>query len=121
MSDYKIEKPFLKWVGGKTQIINKIISKIPTDIENYHEPFLGGGSVLLALLSLQKVGKIKIKGSIYAYDLNKQLIQVYRHIQTDKDKLFNLIEKYKNDYTICPDVEKGTANRNPQNMLVLYQ
>lgn len=117
MSDYKIEKPFLKWVGGKTQIINKIISKIPTDIENYHEPFLGGGSVLLALLSLQKVGKIKIKGSIYAYDLNKQLIQVYRHIQTDKDKLFNWIEKYKNDYTICPDVEKGTANRNPQNII----
>ena len=57
----KIQKPFLKWVGGKTQIINNIISKIPAEFNNYHELFLGGGSVLFALLSLQKQNKIKIK------------------------------------------------------------
>ena len=55
----KIQKPFLKWV--KTQIIDTIISKIPNEINNYHELFLGGGSVLLAVLSLQKQNKIKIK------------------------------------------------------------
>ena len=49
-----IQKPFLKWVGGKTQIIDTIISKIPSEMENYHEPFLGGGSVLFAVLSLQR-------------------------------------------------------------------
>ena len=54
MTEQKIQKPFLKWVGGKTQIIDKIISKIPKEINNYHELFLGGGSVLLAVLSLQK-------------------------------------------------------------------
>ena len=58
MSETKLEKPFIKWVGGKTQIIDKIMSKIPTEMENYHELFLGGGSVLLAVLSLQKAGKI---------------------------------------------------------------
>ena len=47
MTEYKIQKPFLKWVGGKTQIIKDIISKIPSEINNYHELFLGGGSVLL--------------------------------------------------------------------------
>ena len=57
MSDQKIQKPFLKWVGGKTQIIKDIISKIPNEINNYHELFLGGGSVLLAILSLQKQKK----------------------------------------------------------------
>ena len=76
-------------------------------MENYHELFLGGGSVLLAVLSLQKAGKITIKGNVYAYDLNKQLIQVYRHIQTKKDDLFKWIENYKNEYSKCPDVEKG--------------
>ena len=44
-----LQKPFLKWVGGKTQIIDKILSKIPTEFDNYHEPFLGGGSVLQLL------------------------------------------------------------------------
>ena len=46
-----IEKPFMKWVGGKSQIIEDVIKRMPTTMNNYHEPFLGGGSVLLAVLS----------------------------------------------------------------------
>ena len=61
MTDITIQKPFLKWIGGKTQIIKHIISKIPKEINNYHEPFLGGGSVLLAVLSLHKENRIVIK------------------------------------------------------------
>ena len=97
MTDIAIQKPFLKWVGGKTQIINQIISIIPEEIENYHEPFLGGGSVLLAVLSLQKQNKITIKGGVYAYDINKQLIGVYKHIQSDPITLFKHIQTFKND------------------------
>ena len=65
-----MQKPFLKWVGGKTQIIEKVLSKFPKEMENYYELFLGGGSVLLALLS----SNIIVKGKIYAYDINKPLI-----------------------------------------------
>lgn len=98
MTSTKYQKPFLKWVGGKTQIIDTIISKIPKDINNYHELFLGGGSVLLAVLSLQKQNKITIKNKIYAYDINRVLIRVYKDIQTNKDELYKYIEYYINEY-----------------------
>ena len=88
MTSTVLQKPFLKWIGGKTQIIDTIISKIPKEIENYHEPFLGGGSVLFAVLSLQKSGKINIKNKIYAYDYNPVLINVYNHIKNNKEELF---------------------------------
>jgi DNA adenine methylase len=96
--EQKIQKPFLKWVGGKTQIINEVISKIQIEINNYHELFLGGGSVLLAVLSLQKNGKIIIKNKICVYDINPVLINVYKHIQSNKDELYKVINEYINEY-----------------------
>lgn len=114
MSNKNIQKPFLKWVGGKTQIIQTILSKIPCEMENYHELFLGGGSVLLAVLSLQKQGKIKIKNKIYAYDINSDLINVYKHIQNNKDELFTFITSYINEY----DNIKGTViNRKAKSLV----
>ena len=113
MSDIKIQKPFLKWVGGKTQIINDIISKIPKQMNNYHELFLGGGSVLFAVLSLQKQNKIVIKNKIYAYDINFDLINVYKNIQTNKEELYEMVESYINEY----DSITGTIiNRKPSSI-----
>lgn len=106
MTEHAIQKPFLKWVGGKTQIIDKIISRIPVEINNYHEIFLGGGSVLLAVLSLQRHGKIVIKNKIYAYDINRDLINVYKHIQTNKQELYEHIQFYVNEYDALDGAEK---------------
>jgi DNA adenine methylase len=78
----KYIKPLIKWVGGKTQIIDHILDTFPKDIYNYHELFIGGGSVLLALLEDIKNNKIKLKGNIYAYDFNQTLIYMYKNIQT---------------------------------------
>ena len=44
-------KPIIKWVGGKTQILEKLFFRFPIEINNYREIFLGGGSVLLAVLA----------------------------------------------------------------------
>lgn len=109
-NDIKMQKPFLKWVGGKTQIIDEVISKIPSNMDNYHELFLGGGSVLLAVLSLQKNGKITINNKVYAYDINAQLINVYRHIQTNKDELYQFIESYITEYD---SITGSEINRKP--------
>lgn len=109
----KLHKPFLKWVGGKTQILDKLNVEFPKEIENYHEIFIGGGSVLLSVLSLVNSGIIKIKGNIYAYDLNEPLIYVYKNIQSNHDNLYNDIQKIINEFNSC---ENGEVNRKPANI-----
>lgn len=106
-------KPILKWVGGKTQIIDKLILDFPIEINNYHEIFLGGGSVLLTLLSYVKNGIIKIHGNIYAYDLNEPLIYIYKNIQTNYNELYDIIQNIITDFNECSD---GEINRNPANI-----
>lgn len=113
MSETKFQKPFLKWVGGKTQMIHTLMDKFPAEMNNYHEPFLGGGSVLFALLSLQKENKIVIKNKIYAYDINVLLINVYKNIQTNKDALFGYITSYITEYHNITGTE---VNRKPLTM-----
>jgi DNA adenine methylase len=97
----EIIKPFMKWVGGKTQIINDVIALFPKEMNNYHEPFLGGGSVLLALLSYKGNGSIKISGQIYASDLNSNLIGLYKNIQSNPDALIIEVKKLTDDFAKC--------------------
>ena len=112
-SNCKIQKPFLKWVGGKTSILHHILSKIPKEMKNYHEMFVGGGSVLLGVLSLQKQGDIKIYGKIYAYDINNDLIDVYKNIQYNKEELYKYIVFYRTEYD---SIQGDTICRNPENL-----
>lgn len=108
-----IPKPILKWVGGKTQIIDKIIIDFPIEIHNYHEVFLGGGSVLLTLLSYVKNGIIKIYGNIYAYDLNEPLIYIYKNIQSNHIELYDTLQIIITDFNECSN---GKINRKPKNI-----
>lgn len=82
-------KPFLKWAGGKTQIIKEIESKLPEKIKKskkikkYFEPFVGGGAFFFYLVS-----NYKIKNA-FLYDINKELILTYRVIKNDPEELIN--------------------------------
>jgi len=116
-----IPKPILKWVGGKTQIIDKIIIQFPKEINNYYEIFLGGGSVLLALLTYIKNDIIKIHGNIYAYDLNEALIYTYKNIQSNHNELYDELVKIITIFNSCPindninrkptDIEEAMINK----------
>jgi DNA adenine methylase len=109
----KFPKPILKWVGGKTQILDKLLLDFPVEINDYREIFLGGGSVLLALLSYVKEGNIKIHGNVYAFDLNEPLIYIYKNIQSSHDELYDEIQLLIKDFNECCD---GLLIRNPTNV-----
>lgn len=109
----ELQKPFIKWVGGKTQIIEEVLNTFPKEFNNYHEIFLGGGSVLLALLSLKKEKYLTINNKIYAYDINKTLIDLYKDIQNNKEKLYILLKKY---IEIYDKITGNIINRKPNNI-----
>ncbi|AGE51915.1 adenine-specific methyltransferase [Paramecium bursaria Chlorella virus CVM-1] len=88
----------IKWVGGKSQIIDRVLDSFPSEINNYHEPFIGGGSVLLALLSSNK----NIRGKIRVNDINTCLIQMYKDIQSSPEELILELEKVCAEYFDCP-------------------
>jgi DNA adenine methylase len=93
-------KPIIKWVGGKTQIIKNIFELFPKIINNYYEPFLGGGSILIYLLNEIKNNNIYLLGDIYAYDINKYLIYMYKNIQEKCDEVYKNIIKISAEYNI---------------------
>ena len=114
----KYTKPILKWVGGKTQIIDKIISLFPRIIENYYEPFLGGGSVLLALLDEIQKNNIIIKGEIIVNDINQNIINLYKQIQDNPDQLINNLDLLINQFNKC---EEDNGNKKPINKNEAYE
>ena len=114
-SKNNIQKPILKWVGGKTQLIDKIIEKIPKEFNNYHELFTGGGSVLLAVLSLYKQNKFNIRGNIYAYDINPILVNFYKNLQNNKDELYEIFDSIIQEYNSIEGTEINLIKSNKIN------
>ncbi len=108
-----IPRPILKWVGGKGQIIDKLLKAIPKEMNNYHELFVGGGSFLMMVLWAKSKGFITINGSINAYDLNEALISTYNNIKDNKDELFEKVKELQKTFLEC-DAE-GTVNRKANN------
>ena len=103
-------KPFLKWVGGKTQIISDVMNGFPKEIVNYHEPFLGGGSVLLAFLDAVKRGVITTSGTVYASDVNPNLIALYKTVQGNPHGLIQEVHILTDTFSKCTGTE---INRKP--------
>lgn len=109
-----IPRPLLKWVGGKGQLVEKLIKMIPKEMNNYHELFVGGGSFLIMVLWAKSKGLIDIKGSINVYDLNEALIGTYLNIKNNKEELFKETSIIENEYNKC--IKEGIINRNPNDI-----
>lgn len=94
-SDNKKVKPFLKWAGGKGQLLSEIEKYYPFadgKITKYAEPFVGGGAVLFDILS-----KYDLE-DVYISDINAELINTYRIIRDDIDELVALLSVMQNEF-----------------------
>ena len=87
-------KPFIKWVGGKSQILEEIRSKYPSRIEKYCEPFVGGGAVLFDILQKSYPEKVLIN------DINKELINTYQQLRDNSDSLIELLSDLQKTYKL---------------------
>lgn len=107
-------KPFVKWAGGKSQLISEIRKKYPKNIKFYCEPFVGGGAVLFDILANYKPEKVLIN------DINKELIITYYQLQNNVDNLIKKLFALQNEF-ISADLEQRKIiynnNRNLYNSL----
>lgn len=98
-------KPFLKWAGGKGQLLNQLSEQLPKRISeepfNYIEPFVGGGAMLFFML--QRFNNIK---KVVINDVNEDLILTYRTIKNDAETLISKLDKLEKDYLCITDQDK---------------
>lgn len=84
-------KPFLKWAGGKAQLIEQIVKHLPNELKEgklhrYVEPFVGGGALFFHVAQMYEVEEY------FILDVNEELILVYMSIQTDVDNVIDLLK-----------------------------
>jgi DNA adenine methylase len=100
-----IAKPFLKWAGGKTQLLSQFEKYYPPDlregkIKRYIEPFVGSGAVFFNIIQKYDVELA------YLYDINEELILTYKVIQKDPNTLMEFLEKYSRQYKRLDEEER---------------
>ena len=81
-------KPFIRWAGGKSRLLPRILPNVPSAIGNYFEPFLGGGAVFLALHP-------RITKQATLADLNQHLIAAWVALRDHSEDLAPLLEWYR--------------------------
>ncbi len=87
-----VPKPFVKWAGGKRQLIPTLSKYFPKSYGTYFEPFLGGGAVLFHLLSENPNQKCSVS------DLNSDLVLAYVTIRDRVDELISSLKKHSKNY-----------------------
>ncbi len=100
-----IAKPFLKWAGGKSQLLSDFEKFYPPELKagkitRYFEPFVGSGAVFLDLAQRYRTR------SCYIVDKNEDLILTYQVIQRDVDILMEFLSRYAKKYLELNDDEK---------------
>ena len=94
-------KPFIKWVGGKSQLLEEIRKKYPQKIERYCEPFVGGGAVLFDILQKFQPKEVLIN------DINKELINTYLQVKNHCEELINQLNELQTQYKkLCQEDRK---------------
>ncbi|MBA7531820.1 Modification methylase DpnIIA [subsurface metagenome] len=97
-----VPKPFLKWVGGKRQLILQMNDYFPKEFNKYIEPFVGGGAIFFYLLPETAI----------LIDVNKELINTYNIIKNNVSELIKSLKNHKNEKDYYYEVR--SKDRNPE-------
>lgn len=104
MAKNKLISPFLKWVGGKRQIMASIVELMPGDIHKYTyvEPFVGGGAVMFHIQPENAV----------INDFNSELVNVYEVVKNNPEELISDLKKHKNESEYFYEIRKLDRSEN---------
>lgn len=83
-----LTKPFIRWAGGKSRLLPRILPYVPDVIENYYEPFLGGGAVFLACSG-------RVTGRSHLADLNEHLVSAWLAVRDHPKELRPRLDWYQ--------------------------
>ncbi len=94
-------RPFLKWAGGKSQLLQRYHSLFPEELKNgtvdsYVEPFLGGGAVFFEVAQSYAIQRASLS------DVNRDIVLAYRVVRSAVDELIGCLEPYARKYTSMP-------------------
>jgi DNA adenine methylase len=92
--------PFVKWAGGKSQLLTELYALTPPEFNRYFEPFLGGGALFFHLISAKN--KRFTTAAYYISDINSELINTYLAVKDDVEKLIELLKLYETEYKKDP-------------------
>jgi DNA adenine methylase len=87
MSTLKNAKPFLKWAGGKRQLLSHLRERVPTGHGSYHEPFIGGGALFFDIAPERAV----------IADFNLRLVRTYTAVRDHTEAVIDLLSTYPNE------------------------
>lgn len=90
--------PFVKWAGGKTQLLDRLDKLIPITFNRYFEPFLGGGALFFYLSTVKN-----LRFTAYLSDVNQELINAYRIVKSSIEELIDILQIYKTEYYKSPE------------------
>jgi len=96
-------RPFVKWAGGKRQLLPQLLSHVPEKFGRYFEPFVGGGALFFALRPPSAV----------LTDVNERLIRTYRGVRNDVDGVIRRLEEFRHEESFYyqqrdRDIDAGT-------------
>lgn len=97
-------KPFVKWAGGKEKELNIILENLPNQINNFYEPFVGGGAVFFA------VKDFNITGERYINYKSVELITLYNNIANNNPIFFNYLNQLNHNWELLSEIVNNNGN-----------
>ncbi len=99
-----VGRPFLKWAGGKSQILDPLVAHSPREFGAYHEPFVGGGAMFFGL----RARSAPVPRGATLNDLNADLVTTYRMVRDEVEALVEALHRLAATY-LGDDAEARSA------------